>query len=190
MMLPLRSNRHRSAFSECLCLTAFWRDGGRNSVFCRPVPEMCFQEATLKATSILVALQVPLGIGNAFLILRQLACIAANLTTNELISRRKYSYLRAEDGGFWNPFDRGCFSNCQQFWCLPRPDWAAVYQQSRQVRNHVPGLSGCLLMRDLKNQNPREEEFAVCSREPSRKTLCLKAQACLRRHPDKTMTSL
>ena len=78
--------------------------------------------------------QVPLLIGNAFLVLRQLLCIAANLTTNEILSRKKYSYLRGSDGGFWNSFDRGCFANCLQFWCHSRPDWAAVYQEEQQVK--------------------------------------------------------
>lgn len=72
-------------------------------------------------------------IGNAYLVARQLLCIAANLTTNELLTRHKYSYLRGPDGSFWNSFDRGCLSNCLQFWCHPRPDWAEVYADSQQV---------------------------------------------------------
>ena len=79
-------------------------------------------------------MQVPLLAGNAFLVLRQLLCIAANLTTNEILSRKKYSYLRGSDGGFWNSFDRGCLANCLQFWCHSRPDWAAVYQEEQQVQ--------------------------------------------------------
>ena len=77
--------------------------------------------------------QVPLTIGNSFLLLRQLLCVAANLTTNECLTRGKYSYMMTQQGSFWNSFDRGCWVNCQQFWCLPRPDWSAIYQEEQQV---------------------------------------------------------
>lgn len=67
------------------------------------------------------------------MILRQLACIGANLTTNELLMRHKYSYLRRPGGEFWNSFDRGCTANCLQFWCQERPSWAEVYAEEQQV---------------------------------------------------------
>jgi len=76
--------------------------------------------------------QIPLFVGNAFLVFRQMLCIAANVTTNELLTRGKYSYMRRDDS-FWNSFDRGCPANCWQFWCLPRPDWAAIYLVERQA---------------------------------------------------------
>lgn len=37
---------------------------------------------------------MPLSTGNSFLMLRSLFCIAANLTTNELIGRRRYGYMK------------------------------------------------------------------------------------------------
>ena len=37
---------------------------------------------------------MPLSTGNFFLMLRSLFCIAANLTTNELIGRRRYGYMK------------------------------------------------------------------------------------------------
>ena len=49
--------------------------------------------------------QVPLFVGNAFLVFRQALCTAANVTTNELLTRGKYSYMRRDDA-FWNSFDR------------------------------------------------------------------------------------
>lgn len=87
-------------------------------------PEICLTSNVM---------QVPLFVGNAFLILRQLLCIAANVTTNECLTRGKYSYMMGEDGYFRNSFDRGCLANCWQFWCLSRPDWAEVYQQEQRV---------------------------------------------------------
>ena len=39
--------------------------------------------------------QVPLTMGNSFLMLRSSFCIAASLTTNELIGRARYGYMKA-----------------------------------------------------------------------------------------------
>lgn len=80
-----------------------------------------------------------MGIGNFVLVVRQLVCIAANVTTNECLVRDKYSYMMGKDGFYWNSFDRGCAANCWQFWCLPRPDWATVYLEEQQVRAIVHG---------------------------------------------------
>ena len=77
-------------------------------------------------------MQVPLFVGNAFLVFRQALCIAANVTTNELLTRGRYSYMRRDDA-FWNSFDRGCVSNCWQFWFLPRPEWASIYMEEQQA---------------------------------------------------------
>lgn len=38
--------------------------------------------------------------------------IARNVTTNELANWQRYRYLKAPDGSFTNPFDRGCKKNC------------------------------------------------------------------------------
>ncbi len=52
------------------------------------------------------ARQVPLTTGNCVLVLRCALCILANLTTNELIGRRRYGFLKARP-----PDPPGC-----QFW--------------------------------------------------------------------------
>ena len=52
-------------------------------------------------------LQILIGGGTTFLFVRQAACAAANLTTNELLLRRKYGYLQ-------DPFDEGPANNCVQ----------------------------------------------------------------------------
>lgn len=46
-------------------------------------------------------------------------CTARNITTNELANMHRYHYLRSKDGRFTNPFDRGCWNNCSQFFKQP-----------------------------------------------------------------------
>jgi hypothetical protein len=48
----------------------------------------------------------------------QLNQVARNVTTNELTNWPRYKYLRAADGTFHNPFDRGCRANCAEV-CAP-----------------------------------------------------------------------
>ena len=45
----------------------------------------------------------------------QLAQVARNITTNELMNLHRYTYLRNSDGTFHNPFDRGVFKNFVAF---------------------------------------------------------------------------
>jgi hypothetical protein len=60
-------------------------------------------------------LQILICGGTTFLFVRQAACAAANLTTNELLLRRKYGYLQdPADRTFTNPFDEGPANNCVQ----------------------------------------------------------------------------
>ena len=60
-------------------------------------------------------LQILICGGTTFLFVRQAACAAANLTTNELLLRHKYGYLQAPaDRTFTNPFDEGPANNCVQ----------------------------------------------------------------------------
>lgn len=40
---------------------------------------------------------------------------AVNITTNERMNSKKYSYLMDESGTFCNPFDRGLFLNLLEF---------------------------------------------------------------------------
>ncbi|PSC69063.1 S-acyltransferase 23 [Micractinium conductrix] len=70
---------------------------------------------------------IPIFCGTTFLLARQAFCVAANLTTNELILRRKYGYLQARDNSYCNPFDNGLAANCGQFWSEARPDWYSLY---------------------------------------------------------------
>ncbi len=46
--------------------------------------------------------------------------IARNVTTNELANWQRYRYLRAPDGSFTNPFDRGCKKNCAEAMWPPK----------------------------------------------------------------------
>jgi hypothetical protein len=65
---------------------------------------------------------------------RQAFCIAANLTTNEMINRWKYDYLKAEDGSYWNPFDQGVPSNCLHFWGgSADADWYRIYTERKDL---------------------------------------------------------
>ncbi|KAH9504317.1 putative protein S-acyltransferase 23 [Bulinus truncatus] len=47
---------------------------------------------------------------------------AVNLTTNERINYKRYSYLKDGKGAFYNPFDRGLRNNILEFLHL-RPSW-------------------------------------------------------------------
>jgi len=87
---------------------------------------------------------VPCATANAFLVARALLCIAANLTTNELMRPTRFGYLAenfsgsgaGSGGAFLNPFDHGPAANCVQFWRAPHaPDWGDVYQQHAEVGN-------------------------------------------------------
>ncbi|XP_010527024.1 PREDICTED: probable protein S-acyltransferase 23 isoform X1 [Tarenaya hassleriana] len=41
--------------------------------------------------------------------------VARNITTNEMSNKRRYSYLRGQDGRFHNPYNHGCRRNCSDF---------------------------------------------------------------------------
>jgi len=82
-------------------------------------------------------LMTPILGGTAFLAGRMVLCIASNLTTNELILRRRFDYLKAADGSFYNPFDRGPAANCAQFFAAKRPDWYAVYSERKDLDPEV-----------------------------------------------------
>ncbi|EFN58648.1 hypothetical protein CHLNCDRAFT_140901 [Chlorella variabilis] len=76
--------------------------------------------------------------GTSFLLARQALCVAGSLTTNELLMRHKYGYLKAADHSYKNPFDEGPASNCVQFWGEARPDWYALYIKRQQYQGAVP----------------------------------------------------
>ncbi len=62
----------------------------------------------------LLIVQLFICLGTSYLLFRQCLCAAANLTTNELLLRHKYGYLKAADHTFLNPFDEGPAANCIQ----------------------------------------------------------------------------
>ena len=84
-------------------------------------------------------LQVPILCGSTYLVLRAFFCISANLTTNELLTRDRYTHMHRPDGTFWNPYDRGVLANCHMFWCRNSlPDWGVVLREERQVKLRMP----------------------------------------------------
>jgi hypothetical protein len=74
--------------------------------------------------------------------LRALFGLAANLTVNEQINRRKspYTYLQFPDGSYRNPFDRGPYANLVQFYLGQLPNWTAEADAEYQVRAPVSYL--------------------------------------------------
>ena len=66
--------------------------------------------------------------GTGFQAARQVFCICANITPNELLVRKKYDYLKSKDMLFFNPFDDGVIPNCVTYWSSGRPSWYDVYE--------------------------------------------------------------
>lgn len=82
------------------------------------------------AGSIMMFLTIfPIITGTGFQALRQVFCIAAGLTPNELIVRKKYDYLKNKELIFYNPFDVGPIQNCLTYWSTLRPDWYSMYSE-------------------------------------------------------------
>lgn len=94
-----------------------------------------FTHATIHHRGILFLLlvQVPFTIAAIILSGRMAFCIAANLTVNELINRKRYTYLNHELAGYSNRFDRGTVHNCFQFWCEPSQDWWSLFENGDRV---------------------------------------------------------
>ena len=70
--------------------------------------------------------------GTGFLALRQVFNIVANMTTNEVIGRRKYAHFKSPaTGAFFNPFDQGVGQNCVLFWQEERPSWYEMYAERK-----------------------------------------------------------
>lgn len=98
------------------------------------IPAAC----ALSSLNMLLHVQIPLAVGNVFLVLRAACCVSANLTVCELLTRKRYAYLtRDGDGAFVNPFDRGVASNCIQFWGGSAPDWGQELHVGTEVRQDV-----------------------------------------------------
>ncbi|KAL4457408.1 hypothetical protein ABPG75_012273 [Micractinium tetrahymenae] len=102
-------------------------------------------------------------LGTTFLLLRQCLCAAANLTTNELLLRHKYGYLKAADHTFLNPFDEGPAANCVQFWSEARPDWYSLYVQ----RQHLPAHARQQMLQHVQGQQQPAAEQPGIWRPPA-----------------------
>ena len=70
-----------------------------------------------------VACGVSVLIPVLLLVSSQLAQVARNITTNELMNLHRYAYLRAADGTFKNPFDKGVFKNVVSFFSASAPTY-------------------------------------------------------------------
>lgn len=75
-----------------------------------------------------------MAVGTSYLVGRVFYCIAGNLTTAELLGRRKYVYLRDSEGTFFNRFDAGPAANCTEFWSNGLLDWRAARAPAVVVR--------------------------------------------------------
>lgn len=84
-----------------------------------------------------------MAVGTSYLVARFFYCIAGNLTTAELLGRRKYAYLRDGEGAFANRFDAGPAANCVQFWSSSLQDWRAARSPAAVVRLVDAYVCGC-----------------------------------------------
>ncbi|XP_059170532.1 uncharacterized protein LOC131952064 isoform X1 [Physella acuta] len=58
---------------------------------------------------------------------------AKNLTLNELINRKRYSYLLNKDRKFRNPHDKGILKNLAEFWHLNSVDWTHIFPSYKKI---------------------------------------------------------
>ncbi|MEW5315647.1 MAG: hypothetical protein WDW38_007060 [Sanguina aurantia] len=72
---------------------------------------------------VFVVVDVFVGISVAALAISQASQLGRNVTTNELTNWHRYKYLQASDGGYTNPFNKGCRDNC---WEAFHPERAAM----------------------------------------------------------------
>lgn len=60
--------------------------------------------------------------------------VTSNLTTNEFMGAKKYSYFKDATGKFVNPFDKGKLANAWWFFFQHQPvDWDAIVHRFRGV---------------------------------------------------------
>jgi len=87
-------------------------------------------------------IQVLGAIYNSFLLGRAIIGAITNMTVNEEINQKRYDYLNM-DGKFFNPFDRGCATNCSEFMRSPhnQPDWETMDKEVRKARSAEGGNS-------------------------------------------------
>jgi len=82
-------------------------------------------------------------IGVAALMATQASQVARNVTTNELANWPRYKYLRAPDGSFRNPFDKGCRTNCTETACPSQAPTAPCILENRLEKEDTPLLPCC-----------------------------------------------
>ena len=85
-----------------------------------------------------VACDVAVLIPVLLLVSSQLAQVARNITTNELMNLHRYTYLRATDGTFKNPFDKGVFKNLVSFFCVDANRRTREFEE--KANNNVGGF--------------------------------------------------
>lgn len=68
--------------------------------------------------------------------------VARNVTTNELANWHRYKYLRASDGTFRNPFDKGCKHNCLEAMQPDKYPRAPVLLDDRASLDHALMMQG------------------------------------------------
>ena len=57
---------------------------------------------------------------------------------NELMNLHRYTYLRATDGTFKNPFDKGVFKNLVSFFCVDANRRTREFEE--KANNNVGGF--------------------------------------------------
>ncbi|KXZ53863.1 hypothetical protein GPECTOR_6g781 [Gonium pectorale] len=143
-----------------------------------------------RAVLILAGLQALCMLPGTFLVGRQAFCILGNLTANELMNRHRYSYLKHEQGGYCNRFDRGPVANCFSFWLERDPNWWAHYdrgdrEMARRGTRRLSRWSVGRLLTWLEEYNERREALtqAVVVDAPIQQRLTVRAAATKTPYP-------
>lgn len=117
---------------------------------------------------------IPIILGTGFQVLRQIFCILAGLTPNELIVREKYGYLKDKNLLFFNPFDLGPLDNCIKYWSSDRPDWYSIYSERTDLNPEIAtpraSFSNVLRLWD-KSKKALQESRAKKAREREERLL-------------------
>ena len=62
----------------------------------------------------------------------QTVMIVSNLTTNERANYQRYHHFKTSDGKYRNPFNRGLWMNCLEYWKIVAPA-----HMSRRRQTHI-----------------------------------------------------
>ncbi|KAM5191343.1 uncharacterized protein ACMZJ9_005152 [Mantella aurantiaca] len=135
LVKPLRS-KHCRVTKRCVanfdhyCPYIYNDVGHRNRVFfvgfllnmcisCLTGVYMCWDWLNIEGRSLLIGMGFlflcGIGFTSAMMTAMCVYMAAVNITTNERMNSKKYSYLMDESGKFYNAFDRGLFLNLQEF---------------------------------------------------------------------------